>query len=85
MKKIMCCDDGRIYEGTALKDGTISKTNRIDMTDDCIIATTQHLSCYKTFLEYGMSGCKWRYDNDGGEIRLVLYDTSKYKFTKIGD
>ena len=78
MKKIACVSPGVIVEGTVLKSGEISEKNRRDVTQECVIAMMQHLSCFKAFQDDGAAGYSWDVEDSDAKFQLVLYDTSKY-------
>ncbi len=79
MKKIACVEPGIIVHGTLLKNGDISEKDRRDVTQECIIAMMQHLSCFEAFSVDGVSGYEWSKSNDdNSKVQLVLFDTSKY-------
>lgn len=85
MKKIACVEPGTIVQGTLLKSGDISKKDRKDVTQECVIATMQHLSCFETFSRDGASGYEWKKsDDDNSKVQLVLFDTSKYTLVPNG-
>lgn len=84
MKKIACVEPGTIVQGTLLKSGEISKKDRKDITQECVIATMQHLSCFEAFLKDGVAGYAWDKIDDNGKIQLVLFDTSEYTLVPNG-
>ena len=43
MKKLVCGCFGTIYYATILKNGIMSDTNRVDVTDDAVNAVMTHL------------------------------------------
>lgn len=84
MRKIACVEPGIIVEGTLLKNGKISEKTRRDVTEECTIATMQHISCFDAFQKDGVAGYAWdKIDKSGEKIQLVLFDTGKYSLMPI--
>ena len=82
MKKLVCGCFGHIYYATILKGGRMSDVGRVEMTDDAVNAVIDHIAVSSEYVKNKVGG----YDipkKDGGEIRLRLYDTSKYKLVPI--
>ena len=83
MKTIACVDPGIIVQGTLLKSGKISEKDRKDVTNDCVVATMQHISCMKDFVEIGAAGYEWTKKDTGSKIQLLLIDNDKYTVSEV--
>ena len=78
MKKVVCGNFGTIYYAQILKNGLMSRDNRVDVTDDALRAVTDHIMFMSEYKENdGFSGYEYG-KVDGGRIQLVVFDTDKY-------
>lgn len=85
MKKLVCGCFGTIYYATILKNGLMSSSDRVDVTDDAINAVVEHLLAQSEYADKGCAGYKWVNEDDNSKIRLVAYDTTKYKLYPINE
>lgn len=84
MKKIVCGCFGTIYYAQILKNGLMSDSNRIDVTDDALLAVLDHIMAMDEYKERdGFSGYEYRIG--GRNVNLVAYDKSKYKLVRRDD
>lgn len=82
MKKLVCGAFGTIYYAQILKNGLMSDSNRVDVTDDAINAVLQHITSMKEYKENdGFSGYEYK-KADGGLITIAVIDNSKYRVVK---
>lgn len=85
MKKLVCGCFGTIYYAEILKNGLMSDSNRVDVTNDAIDAVLQHIVGMKEYKQNdGFSGYEYK-KADGGLITIAVYDKSKYKLVKRDD
>lgn len=84
MKKIVCGCFGTIYYAQILKNGLMSDSNRIDVTDDALRAVLDHIMTMDEYKERdGFSGYEYRVG--GNNVNLVVYDNTKYKLVRRND
>lgn len=84
MKKIVCGCFGTIYYAQILKNGLMSDSNRIDVTDDALLAVLDHIMAMDEYKERdGFSGYEYRIGEKN--VNLVVYDKSKYKLVRRDD
>lgn len=84
MKKLVCGCFGTIYYATILKNGIMSDTNRVDVTDDAVNAVMTHLLVKEEYCKDKLAGYKAKL-KDGSEVQLCLFDRSKYKIVAKED
>ena len=81
MKKLVCGIFGTIYYATILKNGLMSDTNRVDVTDDAKQVVMLHLASQNSYKEDGL--IQYEYTNNKGEkFRLCGYDPTKYEVVR---
>ena len=84
MKRIVCGCFGTIYYAQILKNGLMSDSNRIDVTDDALRAVLDHIITMDEYKERdGFSGYEYRVG--GNNVNLVAYDNTKYKLVRRND
>ncbi len=84
MKRIVCGCFGTIYYAQILKNGLMSDSNRIDVTDDALRAVLDHIMIMDEYKERdGFSGYEYRVG--GNNVNLVAYDNAKYKLVRRDD
>ena len=84
MKKIVCGCFGTIYYAQILKNGLMSDSNRIDVTDDALRAVLDHIMLMSEYKgQNGFSGYEYRIGDRN--VNLVAYDKSKYKLVRKED
>lgn len=77
MKKLVCGVFGTIYYANILKNGLMSDTNRVDVTDDAIQAVLMHLMAQTEYHKDGHFG--YQYGLASGEKACVIaYDPKRY-------
>lgn len=77
MKKLVCGVFGTIYYASILKNGLMSDTNRVDVTDDAIQAVLMHLMAQTEYHKDGHFG--YQYGLASGEKACVIaYDPKRY-------
>lgn len=82
MKKLVCGSFGHIYYATILKDGLMSSTGRVELTDSAITAVVDHILSMSEYKKNnGFSGYEFK-KNDGNKITLCVFDNDSYKLTK---
>lgn len=74
MKKLVCGAFGTIYYAQILKNGLMSSTNRVDVTDEAILAVLNHLMSPTDYGRYGYFGYEWPQKN----VCMMAYDPRKY-------
>lgn len=85
MKKLVCGCLGSIYYATLLKDGTMSTSGRVEMTDDALNAVIQHFLCMPEYKENnGFTGYVYN-KKDGGHITLCLFDNDTHEILSTKD
>lgn len=82
MKKLVCGCFGTIYYGKILKNGLMSSTDRVNVTDDAVAAVADHLMMQKEYADDKLAGYKFS-TKDGGHVKLVLFDSDKYEIKEI--
>lgn len=83
MKKLVCGCFGTIYYATILKDGWMSDKDRVDLTDEAIDAVFQHIISMDRFEKEGFAGYDIPGKDKTNEVRLCVYDKSKYELKPI--
>lgn len=79
MKKAVCGCFGTIYYAQILKNGMMSHTNRVDITESALLAVADHIMQMKDYTDNeGFAGYEYN-KTDGGRINLVVFDADKYK------
>lgn len=85
MKKLVCGSLGTIYYATLLKDGKMSLSGRVEMTDDALNAVIQHIMCLPDYQKNnGFAGYVYN-KKDGGHITLCLFDNDTHKILNTVD
>ncbi len=84
MKKIVCGCFGTIYYAQILKNGLMSDSNRVIVTEDALHAVLDHIMLMPEYKEQnGFSGYEYRIGEKN--VNLVAYDKSKYKLVRRDD
>lgn len=78
MKTVVCVEPGIIVAGNVLKNGKLSEKGQVDVTQACVIAMMQHISCLEAFQKEGIAGYSWNKTDGEGQYQLILYDTEKF-------
>ena len=82
MKKVVCGNFGTIYYAQIYKNGLMSDSNRVDVTDDAIQAVLCHIMTMKEYGENdGFSGYDYRTSN-GEKVSIIVYDKDKYELVR---
>lgn len=77
MKKLVCGIFGTIYYAQILKNGLMSDTNRVDVTDDAKQAVLMHLMSQTEYNKEGHFG--YQYELVTGEkVCMIAYDPKRY-------
>jgi len=84
MKKVVCGCFGTIYYAQILKNGMMSSSNRIDITDEAIEAVLAHIMSMDGYIKNGFSGYDYKTITDG-LVCLAAFDKSKYKIVRKED
>lgn len=83
MKKVVCGSFGNIYYATILKDGVMSSSGRVNVTDDAIRAVTQHLISNPEYKKNnGYYGYIFHTNEDDRPIEICAFDSTKYTITE---
>ena len=82
-KQLVCGCFGTIYWAKILKDGLMSSSGRIDVTDDALNAVIQHLMSQPEWSR-GFAGYEYN-KKDGGKITLAIIDNDKWIVTRKND
>jgi len=84
MKKVVCGNFGTIYYAQILQNGLMSSSNRVDITDDAIIAVMDHLMMQSQYREEnGFAGYEYgTKKKDGHPIVICVYDKGTHECRK---
>lgn len=77
MKKLVCGAFGTIYYAQILKNGLMSDTNRVNVTDDAISAVFVHLMSSTEYHKEGYFGYEYCLANDE-KVCMMAYDPERY-------
>lgn len=77
MKKLVCGIFGTIYYAQILKNGLMSHTNRVDVTDDAIQAVLMHLTARTEYHKKGHFGYEYGLVT-GEKVCMIAYDPKRY-------
>lgn len=80
MKKLVCGCFGTIYYTQILKDGKMSCSNRVDVTDDAVQAVLQHCMLETDYMKNGFFG--YEYNIGNVPVNIITYDKRKWKLVK---
>lgn len=83
MKKLVCGCFGTIYYAQILKNGLMSSSNRVDVTDDAIYAVLQHCMSEPDYMKRGFFGYEYKVGNV--PVNIIAYDKRKWKLVKKDD
>lgn len=78
MKKLVCGTFGTIYYARIRKNGLMSYTNRVDVTDDAIKAVLIHLMSQTEYHKDGYFG----YQYDDASASIIAFDPKRYVLCK---
>ena len=77
MKKLVCGTFGTIYYAQMLKNGLMSDTNRVNVTDDAIQAVLTHLMLSTEYKKEWYFGYEYRLAS-GEKVCMMAYDPKRY-------
>lgn len=77
MKKLVCGIFGTIYYAQILKNGLMSSTNRVDVTDDAIQAVLMHLTSQTEYHKESHFGYEFKLAS-GEKVRMIAYNPERY-------
>ena len=84
MKKIVCGCLGTIFYATINpKTQTMRDSGRIDVTNDAITAVLDHIQTMPNYDKRGYAGYAWAKKDNSGNIKMIVYDDTKYKLIPI--
>ncbi len=84
MKKVVCGCFGTIYYAKILKEGRMSDTDRVDITDEAIEAVLNHIMQMSDYEDKGFAGYSYK-TTGGGHVNLIAYDKDEFRLVRVND